>query len=256
MWPTSTCLGEIGYSLCYGPTPVSQAVRRCKELLDDQGSDQVGRASVQVFLAGLLSQSADFDGARGLLDSARGTYEELGNRLGATNYYLAMLGEVELLAGSADAAEKVLRELCAELMEMRDFSHLASRASDLAEALYRQGRIDEAETWIRTAEEHTAEDDLDAQVLWRAVGAKVLAARGQFEEAQTLAEDAVIRSNPSDALNRRARAHRDFGEVLQLGGKLEAAAGEFDRAVDLFLAKENTAGVALTRDLSESAVLV
>ena len=89
-----------------------------------------------------------------------------------------MLGEVELLAGDTATAERVLRGLCQRLEQTHDFSHLASRASDLAEAIFLQDRFDEAYEWTRVAELHAADDDLGAQTLWRSVRAKIEARAG------------------------------------------------------------------------------
>ncbi len=63
------------------------------------------------------------------------------------------------------------------------YSHLASVAGDLAEALYRLDLVEEAREWTDVAEHHAAPDDLDALVLWMPVRAKVLARQGAIEEA-------------------------------------------------------------------------
>ena len=92
-----------------------------------------------------------------------------GKSASAATFSAAILGDVEFLAGDAIAAEATLRWLCGELEQTRGFSHLASRAGDLAEALYRLARFDEASAWIDVAERHSAADDVDARVLWMPV---------------------------------------------------------------------------------------
>ena len=67
---------------------------------------------------------------------------------------------------------------------------LASRASDLAEALLGQGLDAESEEWTIVAERNAAEDDVHAQMMWRSVRAKVLARRGEIGQAIPLAEAA------------------------------------------------------------------
>ena len=47
-WPASTCVGEIATAIYYGPTPVSEAIQRCDELLRDEVADHFGEALVIV----------------------------------------------------------------------------------------------------------------------------------------------------------------------------------------------------------------
>jgi tetratricopeptide (TPR) repeat protein len=60
----------------------------------------------------------------------------------------------------------------------------------LAEALYAQGRLDEARQMTEEAQAAAAPDDIDAQVRWRAARAKVLACGGQFPAAWILLDEA------------------------------------------------------------------
>jgi tetratricopeptide (TPR) repeat protein len=255
-WPTSTCLGEIAAALYYGPTPVPEAIARCEQLQRDEVSDQASGANVLTFLGGLVAQCGDFGTARQLIGSARETFEDLGQRTVATTYCGAVLGDVELLAGEAAAAERGLRELCEELERTRDFSHLASRAGDLAEAIYTQGHVDEAEEWARIAESHAAADDFEAQLLWRSVLAKTAARRGEFDTAAEMARDAVRIGEATDCLNLRARSQSDLGETLRLGESTEAAASAFARAVELYEQKGNLVGATHVRALRDDLALV
>jgi class 3 adenylate cyclase len=255
-WPISTCLGEIAYALYFGPMPVSEAIRRCAALLRDEASNRVGQANVTVFLGGLVAQQGDFVQARTLLASARATYEEFVHRPSAANYHATIWAEVELLAGNVDTAESVLRQLCDELQDLRDFSHLASRASDLAEVLYREDRLDEASEWVQVAVQHAAADDTDAQILWRPVQAKVLARGNEFELAEKLAREAVTLAEVSDGLNRRAKVLRDLGEVLRLAGQADGAVSALHCAIDVYHQKGNVVAAALMQPLLEELALV
>jgi hypothetical protein len=68
---------------------------------------------------------------------------------------------------------------------------LSSAAGMLAEALYAQGRLDQAQQMTQQAQAAAAPDDTDAQARWRAVRAKVLAQAGQFPAARVLLEEAT-----------------------------------------------------------------
>ena len=255
-WPTASCLGEIAVALYFGPRPVAEGIARCEELLLREASDRVGRANVEVFLGGLVAQRGDFDDARDLIASARTTYDELGQRTAAAHNAAAILGEVELFAGNAVAAEEVVRSLCEELERTRAYSHLASRAGDLAEALYAQGRFDEAEHWTVLAETHSAADDLDALVLWMPVRAKIMARREEGDEAETLAWEAVRLAERSDALNRHAKARLDLAEVLRLADRRDPAREVIERALRLYEEKGNAVGMARASELLDDVALV
>ena len=255
-WPTSVCLGEIAVALYWGPTPVPEAIAHCEKLLREESADRVGAAYLRTFLGGLFAQEGDFERARTLVESARATLEDLGHRAAALTYCATVSGEIELLAGDADAAAKVLRTLCDELDGTHDYSQLASRASDLAEALFMQGRLKEAEDWTEVAERHAATDDVNAQMMWRPVRARILARRGEFAVAEKFAREGVAVSEGTDDLNRRAEALRDLGEVLRLAGHASEATGAFRQAISLFEQKRNLASATQVRSLQEDPALV
>ncbi len=255
-WPTATCLGEIANALYYGPTPAPAAIERCTALLHVERPGRLGHAFVDSFLGGLVAQSGDFDQARSLVRSARAAFDELGHRASAVTVSGTVIGDVELLADDAAVAEETLRWVCHELLETRAFSHLASRAGDLAEALYRQGRYDEAAEWVATAEPYSAEDDLDARLLWMPVRAKLTARRGDVDEALAIASRAVDLVEATDATNRRAAIQADLAEVLLLAGRVGDARDALARAVSLYEEKGNVAGAARVRALRDDPALV
>ncbi len=246
-WPTSTCLGEIATALYYGPTPVPDAVARCERLLETEAPDRVGIANIAAYLGGLVAQRGEFDNARTHLSNAGVTFDELGQRTAIANVYRTVLAEIELLAGDLVAAVGILRELCAELEQQGDVNHLASRAGDLAEALYAQGHLDEADDWTQIAEAHTSMDDLDAALRWQPVRAMIRARHGENDEAVRLAQEAVRTAQSIDALNRCGRAHESLGEVLRLTGQPEAAASAFGQALGLYEQKGNLVAAARTQ---------
>ncbi len=255
-WQTSTSLGEIAAALYYGPTPVPEAIARCKQLLADEVVSRAGEANVLTFLGGLVAQRGEFDNARERVATARTIYDDLGQKTVAATYCGALLGDIELLAGEFATAETVLNDLCTALQRLEAFSHLSSRASDLAEALYAQGRLGEAEHWAAIAEKHSANDDVSAQVLWRLARAKIMARRGEVGVAEKLAREAARLSESSDWLNGRAKAQRDLAEVLLLAGEVDDAASALGHALELYEQKGNAVEAARARALHEELVLV
>jgi tetratricopeptide (TPR) repeat protein len=255
-WPTSTCVGEIAQALYYGPTEVDDAIARCEELLGSEVSDRAGKANVEVFLAGLVAQDGRLAPARDLIASARRAFEDLGQWMAIASFCDVMLSELEMLADNAHEAEKILTELCAELEQVSAFSHLASRAGDLAEALYRQGRLDQAAEWVAVAETHSAADDLDARVLWMPVRAKIAAQNHSYDEALALASDALALAEASDALNRCAKVNVDLAEVHRLAGRSSDAEHVLARALALYERKGNVVDAARVRALLDDVALV
>ena len=243
-WSSSTCIGAIAAALFYGPTPVGPAIARCEELRRDPACGRGGEATVLAFRAGLEAQAGRFDEARALVAEARRGFEELGRAVALASLCGPVLSGIELLAGDAAAAESTLRESCETLQRLREDAYLSTRAAELAEVLYEQGRYDEAEEWAGLSERHAASDDVSAQILWRGARAKLLARRGSAAEAEALALDAVGRAVPTDALNQHARALLDLAEVLRLDGRDADADASVGAALELYARKGNVAGAA------------
>ena len=253
-WPISTCAGEIANALYYGPTPVADAIARCDSLVRDEAPNRYGRANIGVFLGGLVAQRGDFTVARELISAARVTYNELGHRTSVVTHSAAILGDVELLAGDATAAEETFRWTCEELTRAQAYSHLASRAGDLAEALYRRGAYDEAAEWVAKGQLHSASDDIDARLLWMPVEAKLAAQRGDVEDALGIISAAATLAEGTDGLNRRAAVQMDIGEILRIAGQRRDAGIAVEQAIELFERKGNTVGARRAQSLPAARV--
>ena len=137
----------------------------------------------------------------------------------------------------------------------RHLSTLATRAADLADALYAQGRFDEAWGCTQASQRHSAQDDLSAQIAWRSVHAKVLAQQGDADEAEAIGVDALRIAEETDALNQRAKTELDLAEVLRIAGKDERARAHANTALRLYELKRNTAGQDKARAAVELAAL-
>jgi tetratricopeptide (TPR) repeat protein len=139
---------------------------------------------------------------------------------------------------------------------MGDLGHLASVAPWLLDALFVQGRDDEAlrltDRW--TPERLTVPDDADGQISLRRVRAKLLARRGEVEEAERLAREAVSIAARTDFLDPHAQAFADLATVLRLAGRPEESAAAAKEAIRLYEEKGNiAAAAALAATMSASA---
>ena len=127
-----------------------------------------------------------------------------------------------------------------EILErISDLGHLAGAAPDLGDAVYAQGRYDEAAELADLAERLTIEGDVDAQVRGTQLRAKVLAQSGMVEEALALAEDAVRLAAGTDYLELRAHALMSLAEVFRLAGRPQDAASTLREAIELQRRKGN-----------------
>jgi len=154
------------------------------------------------------------------------------------NKHISQLaGEVELLAGDTAAAERVLRVGYETLEAMGESGYLSSVVALPAQALYAEGREEEAETLTQTSEALASHDDLAAHMRWRGVGAKVLARRGEFKVAEKLGREAVALAEQTDFLNRHADMLMDLAEPLRQ--RDDEAIPVIEKALHLYEKKGN-----------------
>jgi class 3 adenylate cyclase/tetratricopeptide (TPR) repeat protein len=231
-----------------GPLPVDETIARGEELLARTTGNRVAEAAVLSHLAVLQAKRGDFGPARSMYARALATIEELGMRVQLGGLSMAS-GWIELLAGTPEAAEPLLRRGDALLEEIGEKSYRSTLAAVLAQVVYCQGRHDEAEELTRLSEQLAAPDDLASQVGWRSVRAKVLARRGELAEAELLGREAVELAARTDALDWRADALVDLGEVLRLAGRPADAAERLEEALRLYEAKGVLPAAERTRAL-------
>jgi tetratricopeptide (TPR) repeat protein len=247
-WSASGCLAELSSALLHGPTPVGEALERCEDLLDD-AADRAGRANVLAFLGGLEALDGRFDDARLHVAESTAIYEELGELHTQANNAGRVLGRIEMLAGDPAAATLIFRECCQTFERMHDAAGLSTVAAELGDALYAQGRYDEAESWLDVAERRAASDDVSAQWSWRRTRSKLLARAGALREAEALAREAERIAARTDALSDHGAVLLDVAEVLRLADRPTDAAQRIDEALVLFERKGNRVAAETSRAL-------
>lgn len=239
---------QITLGLDWGPMPVAEAIAYCTNLLADNEGDLQVEASCKVALGVLNAMRREFAQARELITRAREIWAKLGDSRG-----LLRAAEsrrlVEMYAGDPRAAETEVRGALETLERMGEKTWLSSRAGFLAEALAAQGRYDEAEHYASVCREAALDDDVEAQALWRQVQARVLAARGDFEGARSLALAAVARAELTDALAWHASLLMNAGEILCMAGNTAGAAPVARRALNLFSRKGDLVGAGRAAEL-------
>jgi class 3 adenylate cyclase/tetratricopeptide (TPR) repeat protein len=224
-------IGAIGPGYVFGRASVGEGVRWCSALQPEDAA----RPALLGVRACLDAMEGRFDDARSLLVEMRARYEDLGQsvRTILQRWYSAY---VETRAGDHEAAERVLRESCELLEEMGDRGWLSTYAAYLGHALCSLCRWDEAGEWGEKSRALGGSDDIVTQMLWRQVLARVHGHRGESDDAERLAREAVELGGRTDMLVNRGIAHLDLAEVLG-NADLSAAAEEAGKALDLFQRK-------------------
>jgi len=226
-------------ALPWGPTPVDDGIRRCEEVIGDAGGSLSVEIDVLESLASLRAMQGRFHEARSLANRAKALCRDLGFELGVAGTAAFHSAHVEMLAANPASAEHELRFALGVFEGAGERSGLSTAAALLAHALYAGGQYAEAEQLSRASEEAAAADDVWSQIPWRSVRAKVLAQRGELEQAEALARDAVRLAAQTELLNMHGDALLDLGEVLRLAGRAGEAAEVAENAVRLYREKGN-----------------
>ena len=232
-------------ALCWGPTPVDEAIEQCEAILQQVTGNRLSRGWVMCLLAHLRAMKGDFDAARELYQSGRAALEELGQ-----GWFVAWTSlsaaRVEMLAGDPAAAERELRRGYDLLDKMGEGYLRPTVAALLARAVYMQDRLEEAESLTLTAEELAGADDVETQAAWRLVRAEILARREQFEDAAPLAQEALQLVLPTDFDVMKVEALAGLSEVFHLVGEPNAS-WALNEAISIAERKGNVAGAAAMR---------
>jgi tetratricopeptide (TPR) repeat protein len=209
--------GWLAGTLQLLPVPADAAIDRIEQLLQSADGDPWAEANLLVSLSLLYAYAGRFADAREASARVQSVYDRSEAKL-AWVMGVGVTGEMQLIAGDLAAAEHHLREACEAFRAMGERGYFSTVASWLAEALYAQGRLDEAQQVTEEAKEATMPGDIDAQARWRIIRAKLLARRGQFPAAQRLADEAevLVSSTSWEAL--KAGVLMAKVEVSQLAG--------------------------------------
>jgi class 3 adenylate cyclase/tetratricopeptide (TPR) repeat protein len=183
--------------LVWGPAPVEEALAECRKLRETTEPGQRADSELSVVEGTLLALTGDFERGRQLADSGRRDLLELGQKV-----QYAAIGQpaaiIELLAGDAPAAERIMREGYDILTAAGERGYLSTVAALLGLALARQGRLDEAERFADEARGIGSHDDVITQMYWRMVKARIAGAWGDFDEARRLAAEAMELTEATD----------------------------------------------------------
>jgi class 3 adenylate cyclase/tetratricopeptide (TPR) repeat protein len=228
----------------WGPLPAEEGRRQCEQILAESRGRLLVESAGRAGIAFADAMQGRIEDARGQVAASRSILKDLGQRLsyGATSIDE---GEIELLAGDAEAAERVLREGFELLESIGETGYLSTVAAGLAEAIYLQKRYEEAEHFSEVSEQTASFEDLASQAGWRGARAMILAQRGEAEKGEDLAREAVDIARRTDYLNTHAWTLHALAHVLAMGGRpgqaipiIEEARVLYDRKGNLVMAEQ------------------
>jgi predicted ATPase/DNA-binding SARP family transcriptional activator len=229
-------LDAIAYLLAIylvGPIPLDTAIGRAEQFLDQASADPWAKAELLQVLAGLYAQAGRIADARAAISRAQSAHNRSGAKINAA-VALEMAGLIEMIAGDPAAAEQQLKQAYEAHRAAREHAwSLANVLPDLAEAVYAQGRLDEAEQATEEAQALAGAGDFDTQARWRATRAKILARRGQHAAATQLADEAEALAAPTSWTALQAQVLEAKAEVLRLAGATAEAETCLRTALDL-----------------------
>ncbi|HEU4943277.1 MAG TPA: hypothetical protein VFT18_08410, partial [Gaiellaceae bacterium] len=187
----------VAIVLLWGSTPVGEALSEVRSLAEPSDAGGLAQAELLVVEGMLLALSGDFEGGRALAAEGRRQLLDLGQKV-----QYAGIGQpaaiLELLAGDAPAAERIMREAHEILTAAGERGFLSTVSALLGLALARQGRYDEADRFADESREAGSHDDVITQIYWRIVKTNVEAAKGDLDEAGRLAAEVVALTEKTD----------------------------------------------------------
>jgi ATP/maltotriose-dependent transcriptional regulator MalT len=213
----------LAVSLNLGPTPATEAERRCRELLDQIAGDRYLEVMLRATAAYLLALQGRREEAEALIAEARRTVDDQ-QELHRIPYFA-----IYVWFAGHDAAEADLRAALEALDELGERTNYTSVAAQLALVACANGDYAEAEALSAKSESAARSNDVLSNILWRCARARARHALGDRAAADSLAREAVAFAETSDFLHAHAIARETLASMLEPA----AAAAELARAEEL-----------------------
>jgi len=220
----------------WSPTPVDESLRRIDRIVASAGGNPLVYATALTSKGLLFAMLGRFDEGRSMSRQGSDLLEDLHQ----TVWWAAgaqQAARIELLADDPVAAERVLRPSFETLHAMGERGYLSTVAALLAQALFLQGRLDEAEHFTGVSKESCDESDVISQMLWRQSQARVLATRGELESAERLAREAVRIGGTTNDIVGHGEALLVLAEILRIADRPGEAETALEHAIELFKRK-------------------
>jgi class 3 adenylate cyclase/predicted ATPase len=222
----------IGLSAFFSNRSVSQSTSICSELVDT-AQTPLQRTHARFWLAALQGVAGELKGARLELEEARRTYGELGLETLRASTATAY-AHVELHGGDPVLAEELLREGNAVFEATGEKAVRSTILASLGEALYQQGRYEEAERVAAESEAISSPEDALNLLLLVTLKARLFARRRDYVRAEQAAREALAMSADSKFGFALEDALMGLAEILLLAGRGEEARRPTQQALELY----------------------
>jgi predicted ATPase/DNA-binding SARP family transcriptional activator len=226
----------LAVTFSFLPIPADAGAARAEQLLADASGDRWAEADLLKPLCVLYAHVGRSADARAAIDRSQSIFAGFGAKLALAESAVPA-AVVGLIIGDPAAAERYARRGIEEFQAMGEHRLVHDLIGLLADALYKQGRFDEAQQLL---------DEADTRP-WNTVystwltEAKLLARRGQFAAARALVSQAEARQSPTSAPMPRADVLRARAEVERLAGAPGQAAASLRAALDIYEQQRATA---------------
>ena len=229
---------SLGMVLVQGPTPVPEAIERCRNILAHAPDDRGIEMAMDHALAHLHANLGQFELARQLAARCREILAESGQRAEAAGL-AEVAWEVETLAGDHAAAERIIAEASEWFAAVGEPNPATDRY--LAQSRLALGRAVDIDRLSENAAKSTGWLKANRQQ----VVALARAAAGELDEAEAQARAAVEALTTTDMIVFHAEALVTLGDVLRSAGRASEAIAAFRQAHDLYRQKGSLVGVGI-----------
>ena len=230
----------------YGPVTVDEGLRFADDLTARLGHVPEVQGFAAHVRSHMRARLGQFDGAFEGANAWRHHIHELGQEIMYART-ASCVWDVCSWARDWEHGEEVLRESYEMFERMGMHTHRSTVAAHLGEAVFGQGRVEEAQRLSVESEELGASDDLFNEMSWMRLRAKVAAAHDEPDQARALAKRAVAAAGVG-FLDEVALAWLDLAGILMAAGDPEARPAATE-ALGLFERKGNLVGAHWAREL-------
>jgi class 3 adenylate cyclase len=227
----------------FGPAEIEPAIERLRS-----AEMPLERVNLRMLEGELASRAGRYDEAIALADESQSIAAELGLTLLQT---IVEVQRAQMLsaAGRNEESERAYYAIISVMEQLGQTAFLSTMLIELAVIVYQLGRPDEAEELALRGEELGAVEDVVNFAWGRGVRAKVAADRGESDEAERLARDAVRFAYETDFPMIHADAHESSAYVLQAAERPREAQAELEEALALWERYGHVARAARVRAL-------
>jgi class 3 adenylate cyclase/transcriptional regulator with XRE-family HTH domain len=226
-WRTPMTMVAFGLpiALIHGPRPAAEALKTLDALFlgDAHPGARLSRA-VPLAMIGRVNE------ARLVAAEASAQLRERTGDYGGEEFLIFLAA----VAGDDEDAARYARASRDQVEARGQTAALSTYAPLLGRSLCMLGQYEEAEPLAQLGRELGHEDDWATQSLWRQVQALVCSQRGEHEEAELLAREAVAIIDGTDSLMLQGDVRCDLGEVLERAGRQQEAVAVLKEALDRY----------------------